>query len=61
MSRSGIAKGHLCLFTHRDPQTGRYWTDDYKNGSWIESNEIDFFVTKEKNEKESKRKRGSRR
>lgn len=41
--RTGIVYGQRMTFTHRDPATGRYWTDDFgKWGGWVDSNKITF-------------------
>ncbi len=41
--RTGKVYGQRMVFTHRDPATGRFWTDDWGNtGGWIDSNKIQF-------------------
>ena len=53
MSRVGIYAGKKVLFTHRNPQTGEYWTDEYWTdelrqnarsplGMWVDSKNINF-------------------
>lgn len=57
MSRLGIVKqGSLngqYLFTHRDPHTGRFWSDEIgKDGAWIDSKNINFDVEQPKKTKD---------
>lgn len=48
MSRIGIFNGKKVLFTHRNPQTGEYWTDELRQnprsplGKWVDSKYINF-------------------
>lgn len=48
MSRVGIYAGKKVLFTHRNPQTGEYWTDELRQnsksplGMWVDSKNINF-------------------
>lgn len=48
MSRFGIVNGVKREFTHRNPQTGEYWTDELRPnarspyGMWVDSKEINF-------------------
>ena len=48
MSRVGIYAGKNVTFTHRNPQTGEYWTDELRPnarsplGMWVDSKEINF-------------------
>ena len=48
MSRVGIYAGKMVTFTHRNPQTGEYWTDDLRKnpkgpfGMWVDSKDIRF-------------------
>jgi hypothetical protein len=51
MSRLGIWNGNKYLFTHHDPHTGRYWTDEIKDGMWIDSRNINFNVDQPKKTK----------
>lgn len=50
MSRVGIYAGKKVLFTHRNPQTGEYWTDELRQnarsplGMWVDSRNINFDV-----------------
>ena len=52
MSRLGVFNGKQVLFTHRNPQTGEYWTDEIgKQGVWINSKYINFDVEQPKKTK----------
>lgn len=52
MSRLGLYKGKGYLFTHRNPHTGEYWTDELgKQGMWIDSKYINFDVAQPKKTK----------
>ena len=48
MSRVGIVAGKKVTFTHQNPQTGAYWTDEIRPnarspyGMWVDSKEINF-------------------
>ena len=43
MSRIGLYHGNKVTFTHRNPQTGEFWTDDLgKDGRWVDSKDISF-------------------
>lgn len=50
MSRLGIVNGKRVLFTHQNPMTGEYWTDELRPnarspyGMWVDSKEINFSV-----------------
>lgn len=50
MSRVGVYRdGRKYIFTHRDPQTGRFWSDEIgKDGAWVDSKNINFDVEKPK-------------
>ena len=48
MSRLGIYKEKKYLFTHRDPQSGKYWTDEINDGMWVDSKKINFDTTQPK-------------
>ena len=48
MSRLGIYKEKKVLFTHRDPQSGKYWTDEIADGIWVDSRKINFDTTQPK-------------
>ena len=57
MSRLGIYNGNKVLFTHRNPQTGEYWTDELRPnaksplGMWVDSKHINFDVSQPKKAK----------
>ena len=48
MSRVGIYAGRKYTFTHYNPQTGAYWTDELRPnarspyGMWVDSKQINF-------------------
>ena len=48
MSRLGIVDGKKVLFTHHNPMTGEYWTDELRPnsrspyGMWVDSKQINF-------------------
>ena len=48
MSRLGIVDGKKVLFTHHNPMTGEYWTDELipnsrsQYGMWVDSKQINF-------------------
>lgn len=48
MSRVGIYAGKKVTFTHRNPQTGEYWTDELRpnsrspHGMLVDSKQINF-------------------
>ena len=50
MSRLGIYNGKKVMFTHRNPQTGEYWSDEISPyprsplGMWVDSKHINFDV-----------------
>ncbi len=52
MSRLGLFCGKKYLFTHRNPQTGEYWTDEIgKDGMWVDSRMINFNLEQPKKAK----------
>lgn len=57
MSRVGIAGGKKVTFTHQNPQTGEYWTDELRPnsrspyGMWVDSRMINFNVEQPKKAK----------
>ena len=40
--RIGTVGGKKCLFTHRDPVSGEYWSDDLFDGKWIDASKIQW-------------------
>ena len=48
MSRVGIYDGRKYTFTHHNPQTGNYWTDEIGHGMWIDSKKINFNIEPKK-------------
>lgn len=58
MSRVGIYAGKKVTFTHRNPQTGEYWTDELRQnarsplGMWVDSKGIKFVDEKAERRKD---------
>ena len=54
MSRVGIVGGKKVTFTHQNPQTGSYWTDELRPnarspyGMWVDSKQINFALEPKK-------------